>query len=120
MNSQKPLVSVFIPYYNDRSFLKDSIESVLHQTYQNFELILLNHASTDGSKEFVHSYKDERIKHIDIDKNLGAGSGILMLEFLKLAKGKYTKQYCADDIMNANCIEVLVNYLEDNPNKDIV
>lgn len=117
---EEPLVSVFIPYYNDEAFIKDSIESVLNQTYKNFELILLNHASTDSSREIAHSYKDNRIIHLNVEKNLGAGSGVLMLEFLKVAKGKYVKLFCADDIMKPDCIEVLVNYLEENPDKDIV
>ena len=116
----KPLVSVFIPYYNDKEFLRDSIESVLNQTYKNFELILLNHASTDGSRDLAHSYNDARILHIDMDKNLGAGSTVLMEEYLKIANGKYAKLFCADDIMLPNCIEILVNYLETQPNLDIV
>lgn len=115
-----PLVSVFIPYYNDKEFLKDSIESVLTQTYKNFELILLNHASTDGSREIAHSYADKRIIHVDMDKNFGAGSTVLMEEFLKIAKGKYAKLFCADDIMLPTCLEILVNNMEENLDIDII
>lgn len=117
---KEPLVSVFVPYYNDKDFLSVCIDSILKQSYKNFELILLNHASTDGSDEIARSYKDRRIKHIDMENNLGAGSGVLMLEFLKLAKGKYIKLFCADDIMLPKCIKTLVTYLEKHPTTDFV
>ena len=120
MKASSPFVSVFIPYYNDRAFLRDSIESVLNQSYENFELVLLNHASTDDSRKIARSYKDPRIRHIDVEKNLGAGSGVLMLKFLEIARGKYAKLFCADDIMRPQCIEILVDYLEKNSDWDIV
>ncbi len=119
--SNNPLVSVFIPYYNDKDFLKESIESVLNQTYKNFELVLLNHASTDGSRDIAHLYNDVRIKHIDTPYNLGyGGSGLLLKEFLKVAKGKYVKLFCADDVMIQDGLENLVNYMEQDSNVDFV
>lgn len=115
---EKPLVTVFIPYYNDEKFLKTSIESVLNNDYQNFELILLNHATTDSCREIAHSYNDNRIKHIDMDKNYGAGGGLLFEEMLKIAKGKYIKPLCADDVLLPDGLEKLVNYMENNPHID--
>ena len=94
-NQKEPLVSVFIPYYNDDKFLRESIEAVLNQSYKNLELILVNHASTDSSRDIAHSYDDDRIVHIDMPINYGAGSGKLLKEFLKVAKGKYSKLLCA-------------------------
>lgn len=120
MSNSEKLVSVVIPYYNDKEFLKYSIESVLNQTYKNFELILLNHASTDGSDKIADSYNDPRIIHVKMDKNLSAGGGALLLKALEYAKGKYLKLFCADDIMVSECIEKLVNYLENNTEKDFV
>ena len=117
MNEQ-PLVSVFIPYYNDEKYLRQSIESVLNQTYTNFELILLNHATTDNCREIAHSYYDSRIIHIDMPKNYGAGGGILFETMLNASKGKYVKPFCADDVMCSDCLEKLVNYMENNPNID--
>lgn len=117
--TNKPLVSILIPYYNDKKFLATSIEAVLNQTYSNFELILLNHATTDSCREIAHSYKDSRIKHIDMPYNLGyGGSGLLLKEFLKIAKGKYVKLLCADDIIRKDGLQTLVNYMETNPEKD--
>ncbi len=114
----KPLVSVFIPYYNDQEFLKNSIESVLKQSYQNWELILCNHASTDKSREIAHSYKDERIKHVDMPKNYGAGGGLVFKTMLDVAKGKYVKPFCADDFLYVDCLEKMVSFMEENPKVD--
>ena len=111
-------VSILLPYYNDREFIRQSIESILNQTYQDFELILVNHATKDDCREIAHSYKDPRIKHIDMDQNYGAGTGLILIEFLKLAKGKYIKPFCADDVMYPNCLEDMVNYMETHPQID--
>lgn len=114
-----PLVSILIPYYNDGAFLKEAIQSVLNSTYTDFELILLDHASTEQETvNIAHSFSDPRIKHIRMEKNLGAGSGLLLLEFLKHARGKYIKLFCADDIMMSDGLETLVDFMENNPDKD--
>ena len=113
-----PLVSIFLPYYNDKKFLKTSIESVLNNDYQNFELILLNHATTDNCRKIAHSYKDKRIIHIDMKKNLGAGSGILFEKMLKASSGKYIKTFCADDVLRKDGVVKLVDFMESNPNID--
>jgi glycosyltransferase involved in cell wall biosynthesis len=116
--SSLPLVSVFLPYYNDRRYLKEAIESVLNQTYPNWELILLNHATEDDCREIAHSYKDNRIVHIDMEENLGAGGGILFEKMLLASSGKYIKTFCADDVLLPHCLETLVNYMENHPEKD--
>lgn len=116
--SSKPLITVFIPYYNDEKFLKASIESVLNNDYENFELILLNHATTDSCREIAHSYNDSRIIHIDMEKNYGAGGGLLFEKMLDIAKGKYIKPLCADDTLLKTGISDLVEYMEANPNVD--
>lgn len=116
----KPLVSVFIPYYNDEKFLKTSIESVLNNNYQDFELILLNHATKDSCREIAHSYNDARIKHIDMSENLGGGSGLLFQKMLDVSSGKYIKVVCADDELRKNGLELLVDYMESHPEKDFV
>lgn len=118
MNNEKPLVSVFIPYYNDEKFLNECIESVLRQTYKNFELILLDHASTDNCSKIAHSFNDLRIKHIHMTKNTGGGGGLLLAECLKVATGKYIKLFCADDVLLEQYLEKMVNYMEENPEKD--
>lgn len=109
-----PLISISIPYYNDAKFLHDSIKSVLQQTYKNFELILINHASIDGSRDIARSFKDDRIIHIDMEKNLGGSGGNLLKAFLAKAHGEYIKIFCADDIMLPDCLKMLLNVLLTN------
>ena len=115
-----PEISVLIPYYNDEDFIADSINSVLTQSFSDFELILLNHASTDSTRNIAHSFSDNRIRHFDMEKNNGAGGGIILKKFLECANGNYLKLFCADDIMEHNCLEELHKYLKSHPDMDIV
>ena len=105
-------VSVLIPYYNDERFLRQAIESVLTQTFADFELVLVNHASTDGSRAIARSFGDSRIVHVDMPVNHGAGGGLVLAEFMKVARGEYVKFFCADDIMRPDCLTMLVGYME--------
>ena len=104
-------VSVLIPYYNDERFLRQAIESVLAQTFADFELVLVNHASTDGSRAIARSFDDPRIVHVDMSVNHGAGGGLVVAEFLKVARGEYVKFFCADDVMRSGCLATLVGYM---------
>ena len=108
-------VSVLIPYYNDERFLRQAIESVLAQTFADFELVLVNHASTDESRAIARSFRDPRIVHVDMPVNHGAGGGLVVAEFLKVARGEYVKFFCADDIMRPECLAKLVGHLEAHP-----
>ena len=108
----RPSVSVLIPYYNDSRFLRESIASVLGQDFADFELVLVNHASTDGSREIARSFDDPRIVHVDMPVNHGAGGGLVVAEFLKVARGEYVKFFCADDVMRPECLATLVGYME--------
>ena len=110
-------VSVLIPYYNDERFLRQSIESVLSQTFADFELVLVNHASTDGSRAIARSFGDPRIVHVDMPVNHGAGGGLVVAEFLKVARGEYVKFFCADDVMRPECLATLVDYMESHREK---
>lgn len=112
-----PVVSVLIPYYNDAKYLSQAIESVLRQSYRNFELILVNHATTDNCREIAHSYGDPRIVHVDMAMNYGAGTGLILRKALEIARGKYFKPFCADDVMHPNCLGDLVFYMERHPEK---
>ena len=72
MNDQKlPLVSVVIPTYNRIYTLPASVDSVLKQTYENLELIIMDDGSTDGTKEYVESIADKRVRYRRADKNMG-------------------------------------------------
>ena len=113
---KSPKVSVFLSYYNDAKFLKSSIDAILAQDFTDFELILLNHATTDDSRDIARSYDDPRIVHIDKDFNYGAGCGLLIRDMLNVARGKYIKLCCADDVLHRDCLSKLVEYLDNNSN----
>ena len=120
MNENSPLISVFLPYYNDKAFLADAVESVLNQSYKNIELVLFNHASADGSRDIAHSYNDQRIIHIDAKKNLGAGATYNISVCLAQMSGVWFKTMCADDILRSDCFENMVAYALENPDKDLI
>ncbi|MDE6128227.1 MAG: glycosyltransferase, partial [Lachnospiraceae bacterium] len=72
MSNQKlPLVSIVIPTYNRIHTLPASVDSVLKQTYENLELIIMDDGSTDGTEEYVKGITDERVRYRKADKNMG-------------------------------------------------
>lgn len=109
----KSLVSVIIVYYNDEKYIGESISSVLEQSWADLELILINHASEDGSRSIAHGFKDQRIVHLDMEQNIGASGGLLLKKGLALAHGDYIRLFGADDVMEKNCIEQLMLSLRD-------
>lgn len=117
MNNTKPLVSVVIPVYNAGEFLAASIESILNQTYQNFEFIIINDASTDNSLKIINKYKKhhQKIKVISLKKNLNCGGDLCANKGLKKAKGKYVARMDADDVAHPKRLETQIEFLEKNP-----
>ena len=109
---RKPLISVILPCYNALPFLPEALESIIHQTYQNLEIICLDDGSTDNSADVLFSYslKDKRIKCFKNEENLGLietlNKGVL------LAKGNYIARMDADDISHPKRIEILLNEIE--------
>jgi hypothetical protein len=92
------LVSIITPSYNSASFIKESINSVLSQTYENWEMIIVDDASKDNTTEIIEEYikKDSRIKLIRLEKN--SGPAIARNEAIKKAKGRYIAFLDADDL----------------------
>jgi glycosyltransferase involved in cell wall biosynthesis len=112
-----PLVSVILPVYNGSSFLKESIESLLEQSYCNFEIIIINDGSTDDSEKIIRFYSDHRIRYF-YQKNIGLAKtlnrGIL------LSRGKYIARQDQDDFSEINRLEKQVNFLLKNPKVQMV
>jgi glycosyltransferase involved in cell wall biosynthesis len=109
-----PLISVIMPVFNAAAYLKPAVNSILSQSYSNFEYIIVNDCSTDSSLKILRSFRDPRIKIISNSKNLGvAGS---LNRALKLAKGKYVARMDADDISHPDRLRKQVEFLELNPN----
>ncbi len=110
-----PKVSVIFSFYNDAKYLHDSINSVLNQSFQDFELIIIDNGSTDNSFKVANEYakKDRRIKIIQSQENYFGGS-INLTKLLEETNGEYIKLFCADDILIENCLETQINLLEQN------
>ena len=109
----KPLVSVVMPLYNAEKYVGEAVESVLSQSYTNFELIIVNDASTDKSVAQVKRIVDRRIVIIENEKNLGIVAS--RNRGLALAKGKYIAVLDSDDIALPNRLEKQEAFLEANP-----
>ena len=112
MKSDKPKISVLMPVYNGDQFLDKSIKSVLNQTFNNFEYIIINDGSTDGSLKIIESYKDNRIKIINYSKNKGIT--FALNNGLKIAKGDYVARQDQDDISYPDRLMLQIEYLENN------
>jgi len=95
-NMNNPKITVLMPVYNAEKFLKEAIDSILNQTFKDFEFIIINDGSTDNSKKIILSYNDKRIRYFENDKNLGVAG--TLNRGLKLAKGEYIARMDADDI----------------------
>lgn len=109
-------ISVIIPVYNKKRYIGSTIESVLSQTFTNFELVLVNDGSTDGSLEVITSFKDCRTKIIN---KLNGGVSSARNEGIKNATGKWITFFDADDIMYPNALETYVHLIERYPDYDI-
>lgn len=115
---RKPLVSVVMPVYNAQKYVGQAIKSILRQTYRNFELIIVNDASTDRSLQIIKRYKKRyprKIKIIDLKENLNKGGDACANEGLKVARGKYIARMDADDVAVHERLAKQVAFLEGNP-----
>lgn len=121
MNNNKdkqPLVSVLMPVYNARAYVSDAIESILNQTYSNFELIIVDDASTDGSWEIISEYKKKHpftIRTKRLRKNRNGGGDVAGNIAFSEARGEYVARMDADDISYPNRLEKQVNYMQKHP-----
>lgn len=108
-----PLVTVLMTVYNGGKYLRLSVESVLKQSFKDFEFLIVNDCSTDNSIEIIKSFGDERISIHSNEKNLGQTKSLNV--GLNLAKGKYIARMDADDMAFPSWIEKLVDYTESHP-----
>lgn len=115
-----PLISSIMPAYNAAQFIQKAIESVLAQTYSNFELIIVNDGSSDNSREIIDGYarREKRISVVSYTQNKGTSHACN--EALKIAGGKYVCFTAADDVQKPDRFEKTVRYLEENPEHEMV
>ena len=111
-------VTIAIPFFNAKDYLQDAIKSVFAQTHKDWELILIDDGSTDGSLEIAKSVNDPRVRVISDGKNKKLAARLN--EISKLAKYDYIARMDADDLMVHNRLEIQMKILKDNPDIDIV
>jgi len=122
MNESQPLVSIVTPMYNGESFLRECLESVLSQTYSNWEYIIVNNCSTDNSLEIVEEYaqRDSRVKIINNKDFLGAIQNQNNALRLMSKESKYCKIVHTDDWIFPECVQRMVEVAERDPEIGVV
>ena len=116
--SSQPFLSVCIPCYNGAPFIGGTIESVLNQSFKNFELVIADDHSSDETVSIVRLFRDPRIRLVQNEVNLGMGGN--WNHVLSLGIGKYVKLLCEDDILRPGCLERQVSILENANNAQVV
>ncbi len=114
MNQEQPLVSVITPAYNASRFIGETIESVLAQTYTNWEMIIVDDCSTDHTVDIVKSYKkeDDRIKLFQLEQN--SGSGVARNRAMDEAKGRFLAFLDSDDLWMPEKLSRQIPFMLDN------
>ncbi len=115
---KKPLVSVIMPIYNGSKYMMDAIDSILNQTYKQFEFIIVNDNSTDSTLEILKDYKKRypQIRIISLDFRHGPFGAINLA--MKYAKGEFIAPMDSDDISHPKRLEKEVQFLLEN--KDVI
>ncbi len=108
--NQKRMVSVIIPFFQQKEWLEEAIESVLQQTYKNIELIIINDGSNEDLKEIIEKYK-EKILYISLEENKGPAYARNV--GIKNAKGKYIAFLDADDLWLPRKLECQIAFMEE-------
>jgi glycosyltransferase involved in cell wall biosynthesis len=108
-----PEISVIMPVYNTEKYLNEAIDSILNQTFVNFEFIIIDDASTDNSLEIIKSYNDKRIIIIENEVNKGYVHGLNL--GISMARGKYIARMDSDDISLPSRLSKQYEFLIINP-----
>jgi glycosyltransferase involved in cell wall biosynthesis len=122
MSTSEPLVSVVTPVYNGERFLRECVESVLAQTYSNWDYTIVNNCSTDGTLEIArgHAARDPRIRVHDNEKFIRVIENYNMAVRQTSPDAKYCKVLAADDRLLPECLEKMVHLAEKHPEVGIV
>lgn len=118
----QPLVTILTPVYNGKKYLADSIESVLSQTYENWEYIIVNNCSTDQTLQIAQAYaeKDSRIRIHNNKRFLALIENHNNAVRQMSPDSKYSKMLHADDLLFPDCVMLMVKLAEENPSVGVV
>lgn len=117
MAMNNPLISVIMPVYNGERFLRETIDSVLNQTYQNFEFIIVNDGSVDSTQQIIGSYADKRIVPLNLTRNQGVSNA--RNRGTELSRGKFIAFCDADDLYDPGRFQTQFDFLTGNPTVDV-
>lgn len=114
-NNKTPQVSIGLPVYNAGNYLKEALDSILAQTFTDFELIISDNASTDATEKICRDYasQDKRIRYIRNEKNLGGAANFNRV--FELASGRYFKWVAHDDRIDREFLWKCVKVLDEDP-----
>ena len=113
-----PQVTVLTSVYNGALYLKEAIESVIHQTWTDFEFLIIDDLSTDNSVQIIKSYKDSRIKFIQNEQNIGQTASLN--KGLDVANGKYIARLDQDDVCLPERLKEQIYFMQNHPEISIV
>src|SRR6266446_157496 len=111
-NKSLPLVSIIVPVFNGSEYLRESLDSILAQTYPRIEVLVMNDASTDSTPDIIAGYGD-RLRHYSQLHNKRQYQNVN--EGLDMVKGKYIAIYHADDVYEPAIVQKEVEFLENHP-----
>jgi glycosyltransferase involved in cell wall biosynthesis len=114
MSMRTPLITVLMPVYNAAPYLNEAIDSILFQTFSDFEFLIINDGSTDNSEEIILSYKDDRIRYVKNEQNIKLIA--TLNKGIALSSGKYIARMDADDISLSTRLEKQFLYMEAHTN----
>ena len=123
MNTNRPLVSVLTAAYNHENYVQDTIKSIIEQTYDNIELIIIDDGSKDSTWQKICELKKEcenRFVNIHFETKENEGTCETLNKLLSFARGKYVYMIASDDMSKPTAIETLVKYLENKPDYALV
>lgn len=115
-----PKVSIVIPAYNNVQFISDTLESVLSQTYTDYEVVIADHSSIDGTAEVIDRYRGDSRLRVLTPTPEGGGAERNWNRVSKEARGYYIKLVCGDDLLMPTALEEQVNALSENPSAVLV
>ena len=117
-NMIKPEISVLMSVFNEQDYISESINSVLNQSYENFELIIINDCSTDKTLEILESYTDPRINIFTNNINIGQTKSLNI--GLEKCRGRYIARLDGDDMMTKKRLIKQFDYLKNNPDTKVI
>lgn len=108
-----PKISVLMPVFNAENYLKSAIDSIIAQTFTNWELVIVNDGSTDGSEKIIKSYNDKRILYVENERNIALIK--TLNKGIDFCRGEYIARMDADDVAHPKRFAKQVDFLDNNP-----